>query len=1047
MPTIIQTQQSIVTGLWGGNALIRGSDGVMRVLKMGDVVRKGDVILTTQDGIVRLTQEGEVVQAVDGTKPSSIAQRVLGTETDRVIAALEQNQADAATAAGLAGGADGSNLGEGLRVGRVDENVPGSAAPGPSAQGFGGSSAGSNVATQNTPPTAESNSVTGNEDTTLPIALIGSDSDGVVASVRVVSVPTGGTLLNNGVPVLPGSILSPTEAANLQFQPNANLNGNPGSVVFAVTDDQGTESTPGTVTLLLLPVADAPASSADFASTPEDTALNLPAAALLANDVDVDGDTLTIISVQNPTNGTVALVGTNVIFTPAANYFGPATFTYTVSDGTGGTSTATVFITVTPVNDAPVAADDFGSTLVNTAIAFPPSTLLANDTDIDGGALSIVSVQNPVNGSVSIVGGNPVFTPAPGYVGPASFTYTVSDGNGGSSTATVNIDVTAPPPPPPPPAPPPPPPIPGLSINDVTVNEGAGTATFTVTLSPAATGVVTVSFTTSSGTAISGTDFSEVTGVLNFPIGATTQTITVPITDDLSAEGAETFTVTLSGATGASIADGIGIGTITDNDSAPVTPSLSVTADPVTEGGLAVFTVNLSNTSTSPVVFTPTLTNGPAVGGALIGTDTSAAAALEFFNGTTWVPVTGNVTIPAGNSSIQLRIQTTDDTIAEGPETFSLTANPVSGSTPAPASATATITDNDGAPTLSISGPAVVDEAAGTVTYTVTLSAPSASNVTVNYTTANGTATAGTDFTAQSGLLTFIPGGSLTQSIVVPITNDTVFEGAETFNVNLSSPTGATLVTPSVTSNIVDDGRTLPGGGTSNNDTPSLAVAWNGPTTEGSPAQFTVTLSNASTTPVVFTPTLTNGPAVGGAIIGTDTSAATAMEFFNGTAWVPVTSDVTIPAGETSIQLRIATTDDIISEGPETFSLTANPVSGSTPAPASATATITDNDGAPTLSISGPAVVDEAAGTVTYTVTLSAPSASNVTVNYTTANGTATAGTDFTAQSGLLTFIPGGSLTQSIVVPITNDAVFEGAETFNVNLSSPTGATLVTPSV
>ena len=134
MPTIVQTQQGIVTGLWGGNALIRGNDGVMRVLKMGDVVRKGDVILTTQDGIVLLSREGEVVAP-------SVAQRVLASETDRVIAALEQNQADAATAAGLTGGADGTNLGEGLRVGRVNESTSGPESGVPSNQ-IAGSAAG-----------------------------------------------------------------------------------------------------------------------------------------------------------------------------------------------------------------------------------------------------------------------------------------------------------------------------------------------------------------------------------------------------------------------------------------------------------------------------------------------------------------------------------------------------------------------------------------------------------------------------------------------------------------------------------------------------------------------------------------------------------------------------------------------------------------------------------------------------------------------------------------------------------------------------------------
>ncbi|MFM2450408.1 MAG: hypothetical protein RIS44_2858, partial [Pseudomonadota bacterium] len=141
---------------------------------------------------------------------------------------------------------------------------------------------------------------------------------------------------------------------------------------------------------------------------------------------------------------------------------------------------------------------------------------------------------------------------------------------------------------------------------------------------------------------------------------------------------------------------------------------------------------------------------------------------------------------------------------------------------------------------------------------------------------------------------------------------------------------------------------------------------------------------------------------------------------------------------------RIATTDDIISEGPETFSLTANPVSGSTPAPASATATITDNEGTPTVSVND-VTVNESAGFATFTITLSGPSATSVSVNYATSNGTALSGTgnDYTAASGTVTFAPGGPLTQTFTVPINNDTVNESNETFNVTLSSPVNATIL----
>jgi VCBS repeat-containing protein len=181
-------------------------------------------------------------------------------------------------------------------------------------------------------------------------------------------------------------------------------------------------------------------SSSVFAAV-EDTPLNIAAATLLANDTDVDGDALTITGVQGAVNGSVSLVGGNIIFTPAANYAGPASFTYTISDGKGGSDTATVNLSVTPVNDAPTAVADSGKTGMNAALTIPVSTLLANDSDIEGNPLGIVSVQGAANGTVSLSGSNVIFTPASNFEGVASFTYTIRDTAGATSTAAVNVTV------------------------------------------------------------------------------------------------------------------------------------------------------------------------------------------------------------------------------------------------------------------------------------------------------------------------------------------------------------------------------------------------------------------------------------------------------------------------------------------------------------------------------------------------------------------------------------------------------------------------------
>lgn len=176
-------------------------------------------------------------------------------------------------------------------------------------------------------------------------------------------------------------------------------------------------------------------------SAVEDTTLSIPTASLLANDTDADNDTLTIQSVQDAINGTVNLVGGNVVFNPAANYSGPASFTYTISDGKGGTATATVNLVVVPVNDGPVAANDSVTTKQSTAISIPLTTLLANDSDLENDYLSLVSVQESVNGTAVISGSNVMFTPTANYEGPASFTYTIRDPAGATSKATVNVTV------------------------------------------------------------------------------------------------------------------------------------------------------------------------------------------------------------------------------------------------------------------------------------------------------------------------------------------------------------------------------------------------------------------------------------------------------------------------------------------------------------------------------------------------------------------------------------------------------------------------------
>ncbi|MCH2038718.1 MAG: cadherin-like domain-containing protein, partial [Rickettsiales bacterium] len=139
--------------------------------------------------------------------------------------------------------------------------------------------------------------------------------------------------------------------------------------------------------------------SIDIQGTNEDTPVTID---VLANDIDADGDSLTITSATNGTNGTVFIVNGQIVYTLAANFNGTDSFTYTISDGNGGTGTGTVDVTVGAVNDAPVANDDSAVTNEDTPVTI---IVFGNDTDADGDSLTITSATNGTNGTVFIVNG------------------------------------------------------------------------------------------------------------------------------------------------------------------------------------------------------------------------------------------------------------------------------------------------------------------------------------------------------------------------------------------------------------------------------------------------------------------------------------------------------------------------------------------------------------------------------------------------------------------------------------------------------------------
>ncbi|MFW1057271.1 tandem-95 repeat protein, partial [Vibrio parahaemolyticus] len=207
------------------------------------------------------------------------------------------------------------------------------------------------------------------------------------------------------------------------------------SFTFDIIDDEDLVVS-GSANLDILPINDAPNAENDVITTEEDTAVTID---VLVNDSDVEGDALSIQSASVPSEqGSVDIVDGKLVFTPAENFNGEATITYIVTDG-DLTDEAKVTVTVTPVNDSPVAVDDTTSIQEDTAVTID---VLTNDTDVDGDKLSIQSASVPeAQGKVEIVEGKLVFTPAENFNGDAEITYTVTDGqltDEAKVTVTVN---------------------------------------------------------------------------------------------------------------------------------------------------------------------------------------------------------------------------------------------------------------------------------------------------------------------------------------------------------------------------------------------------------------------------------------------------------------------------------------------------------------------------------------------------------------------------------------------------------------------------------
>ena len=552
--------------------------------------------------------------------------------------------------------------------------------------------------------------------------------------------------------------------------------------------------------------------------------------------------------------------------------------------------------------------------------------------------------------------------------------------------------------------------LPLVQINDVTVDEGdSGTrnAVLTIGLSQSSTDTVSVYAATVDGTAKDGFDYYATGGPIVFSPGQTTRQFNVQVLGDMADEANEIFWVHLTNPENALVADGRGKATIRDDD-VPALPEVSVTDATVTEGDSgtrsATFNVRLSAPSSLPVSLQYATSNGTAVA----GNDFSAASGTLAFSPnethkTVSVPVIGD----------------TDD---EPNEIFWVhLANP-SNATISDGAGKATIYDDDEL-TVGISDRGILEGDSGTrmLSFPVYLSAQSTQPVTVDYETSTwGTATAGEDYVAANGTLTFDP-GQTSKMVDIVINSDTIEEPDETLRVNLKNAHNVTIVGSYANAVIYDDDES---------PLPRISIDDVSATERQSGSydfEYTVTLSESPTGPVYVD------------YASSDDLAEAPTDY------TAVSGTLAFAVGQTTATISVPVHGDTTPESDETFFVNLSDPQGGLLADETGKGMIVNDDlQLPLLFIAHTNVEEGDAGenAATFVLTLSAVGSQAVIVDYTTLNeGSATAGEDYQPTSGSVT-IPVGQTTASLPVDVFGDTMLEADEVFFVELSNPSGAVI-----
>ena len=529
-----------------------------------------------------------------------------------------------------------------------------------------------------------------------------------------------------------------------------------------------------------------------------------------------------------------------------------------------------------------------------------------------------------------------------------------------------------------------------LSLASLSASEGAGSVDLTVRLDTAAAGAVTVDYATLDGSAKSGSDYVSASGTLTFAAGETKQTVSITLKNDSIDEPDETFTVSLSNPSNATLGSSSRTTvTIKDNDQAP-TPSLSLSSSTIEEGDSTEVKAHLSHPSSEPTTVTVSA-SGVTVSG-------------------------GKLTIPAGekDSSGSATLTSTDDNERTGNRTVTVSgaARNSQGLKAQPADVSLTIEENDRASTritLSVS-PRSIDEDGGSQALRVTGE--------LNHSARASATPVSVSIAGTSKTLT-IPADQTRGSVAMSYTPQDNNKDEPDWTVDVTGSTSVSGLSVSGTSFTV------------RNDDPPPKVSLSSSSVQVAEGSGSVILKVRLDEASGYSVKVNYKTVDGSAKAGSDYTSA------SGT--------LTFSSGQKEKTIEVSVTDDKLAESNETFKVElSSPSKATLGSTAITTVTITDDDGAnvPEVSLSSAsASVSEGAGPVDLTVRLDTAATSAVTVDYATSDGAAKAGSDYTSASGTLTFAAGVT-RKTVSVTLRDDSIDEPDETFTVRLSNPSGATL-----